>query len=219
MTNFADQLFQDLMAEHGAELASAPGPAAAVADAGRRRVTRPAWATAGTVAAAGAAAVGFTVFGGTASAYAVTDNHDGTVTVSVTKASGVDGANAKLRQMGASVVVLKATPGCPSIDTFASPNQKGGKTTLGIQVGAGGETTVTVQAQGLPKNDTMLVAFAFDGGKGQAGSVLTDRPVPSCVSLPAAPPNGAVTSTGGGQLTRNGGPDAGTSPVLDQKNG
>jgi hypothetical protein len=214
MTKFADQLFQDLMAEHGAELASASAPQAA-----RRGYKRPAWATAGTVAAAGAAAVGFTVFGSTASAYAVTDNHDGTVTVSVTKASGVDGANAKLRQMGASVVVMKATPGCPSIDTFASHDQKGGKTTLGIQVGAGGQTTVTVQAQGLPKNDTMLVAFDFDGGKGQVASVLTDRPVPSCVSLPTAPPKGAVTSTGGGQLSQSGGPDSGGAPVLDQKNG
>ena len=214
MTKFADQLFQDLMAEHGAELTSASAPEAA-----RRRYQRPAWATAGTVAAAGAAAVGFTVFGSTASAYAVTDNHDGTVTVGVTKASGVDGANAKLRQMGASVVVLKARPGCPSIDTFASHDQKGGKTTLGIQVGAGGETTVTVQAQGLPKNDTMLVAFDFDDGKGQVASVLTDRPVPSCVSLPTGPPKGAVTSTGGGQLTQNGGPDSGSSPVLEQKNG
>jgi hypothetical protein len=215
MTNFADQLFQDLMAEHGADLTSASAPAVAPA-ADRRRYTRPAWAGAGTVVAVGAAAVGFTVFGSTASAYAVTDNHDGTVTVSVTKASGVDGANAKLHQMGASVVVLKATPGCPSIDSFATHDQKGGKTTLGIQVGAGGETTVTVQAQGLPKNDTMLVAFDFDGGKGQVGSVLTDRPVPSCVSLPTAPPPGAVTGTGGGLRTDSG---SGSGPALSQQNG
>ena len=49
--------------------------------------------------------------------------------------------------------------------------------------------------------------------------MLTDRPVPSCVSLPAGPPKGAVTGTGGGQLSQNGGPDSGGSPVLDQKNG
>lgn len=213
MTTFADQLFQDLMAEHGAELTSASAPRAA-----RRRYARPACATAGTVAAAGAAAVGFAVFGGTASAYAVTDNHDGTVTVSVTKASGVDGANAKLRRLGGSVVVLKATPGCPSISSFAAPVQDAGKTTVGMR-NAGGDTTVTVQAKDLPANDTMLIAFDFDGGKGRAASVLTDRPVPSCVSLPTAPPKGAVTGTGGGQLSENGGPDSGDSPALDRKNG
>jgi len=215
MTNFADSLFEDLMEAHGAELAApAADPVAA-----RRRYTRPAWATAGTVAAAGAAAVGFTVFGSTASAYAVTDNHDGTVTVSVTKAGGIDGANAKLRQMRASVVVLKATPGCPSIESFATRGQKGGKTTVGIQNGPGGPTTVTVQAKDLPKNDTMLIAFDFDGGKGQLASVLTDRPAPSCVSLPTTPPPGAPISTGAGQLSQNGGPDSGSAPALDQKNG
>lgn len=218
MTNFADSLFEDLMEAHGAELAaSAAAPAGRAAT--RRRYTRPAWATAGTVAAAGAAAVGFTVFGSTASAYAVTDNHDGTVTVSVTKAGGIAGANAKLHQMGASVVVLKATPGCPSIESFATPNQKAGRSTVGIQNGPGGPTTVTVQAKDLPKNDTMLIAFDFDGGKGQIASVLTDRPAPSCVSLPTAPPPGAPISTGGGHLSQSGGPDSGSAPVLDQKNG
>jgi hypothetical protein len=211
MTNFADSLFEDLMAEHGAALASgAAAPAAA-----RPRYRRPAWATAGTVAAAGAAVVGFTVFGGTAAAYAVTDNHNGTVTVSVSKAGGISGANAKLHQMGASVVVLKATPGCPSIDSFASHDQNGGKTSLGLKFGPGGDDSVTVQAQGLPKNETMLVAFSFDGGTAHAASVLTDGPVPSCVSLPTTPPNGAVTGTDGGGL-QNG---SGNGPVLDQKNG
>ena len=51
------------MAEHGAELAAGPAPSPAPA---RRHYTRPAWATVGTAAA-----------------YAVTDNHNGTVNVSV----------------------------------------------------------------------------------------------------------------------------------------
>ena len=222
MTNFADHLFEDLMAEHGAELTSAAAAAAAAqapASAPRRRYTRPAWAGVGTVAAAGAAAVGFGVFGSTAAAYAVTDNHDGTVTVSVDNAGGIAGANAKLHHLGASVAVIKATPGCPSLSTFAAPNQNAGKTTLGVRVGPGGVSSVTVQGQGLPKNDTMLVVFSFDGGKGQVASVLTDRPVPTCVSLPSGPPNGAVTGTGGGQLSQTGGPDSGSVPALNQQNG
>lgn len=214
MTKFADSLFEDLMAEHGAQLASAAASSAAPA---RRRYARPAWAGAGTVAAGAAAAVGFTVFGGTASAYAVTDNHDGTVTVSVTKAEGIDGANAKLKQLGASVVVMKATPGCPSIDTYATPGAKDGQTTLGLKFGPGGDSQVTVQAQGLPKNETMLVAFSFDGAQAHAASVLTDRPVPACVSLPTDPPKGAVTGTNGSGLQNSSG--LGSGPALDQKNG
>ncbi|MEZ0113427.1 hypothetical protein ABH920_007457 [Catenulispora sp. EB89] len=219
MTSFADHLFEDLMAAHGAELSSAATSAATSASAPRRRYARPAWAGVGTVAAAGAAAVGFGVFGSTAAAYAVTDNHDGTVTVAVDNVGGISGANAKLHQLGASVVVLKATPGCPSISTFAAPNQNAGKTTLGVRVGPGGVSSVTVQGQGLPKNDTMLVVFSFDGGKGQVASVLTDRPVPTCVSLPAGPPNGAVTGTGNGRLSQTGGPDSGSVPALNQQNG
>lgn len=221
MTSFADHLFEDLMAEHGAALVAdaADAAGAATAPAGRR-YTRPAWATAGAVAAAGAAAVGFTVFGGAASAYAVTDNHDGTVTVSVTKAGGISGANAELRRLGASVVVLKATPGCPSIDSFAlaEPVPHPGLTSLGVRSGPGGGiNSVTVQAKALPKNDTMLVAVGFDGGIQHIAVVLTDRPVPACVSLPADPPRGAVTGTDGGGLRTGGG--AGGGPVLDQKNG
>jgi len=220
MTNFADSLFEDLMEAHGAELAASA--AAPSAGATRRRYTRPAWATVGTVAAAGAAAVGFTVFGSTASAYAVTDNHDGTVTVSVTKAGGIAGANAKLHQMGASVVVMKATPGCPSIQSFATPGQTGGKTRIGLQNGPSGPTTVTVQAKDLPKNDTMLIAFEFGDGKGQLASVLTAGPVPSCVSLPAAPPPGAVVSTGSGGGNGSGlhtESGSGAEPALSQQTG
>jgi hypothetical protein len=216
VNTFADHLFEDLMAEHGAALTAAPAPAPAQGPAPvRRRALRPAWAGAGTVAAGAAAAIGFTVFGGAASAYAVTDNHDGTVTVSVSKAEGIAGANAKLKQLGASVVVLRATPGCPSIDSFAAHDGNGGRTTLGLKFGPGGDSQVTVQAQGLPPNETMLVAFSFDGAKAHAASVLTDRPVPACVSLPKEPPKGAVTGTDGSGLANN----PGSGPALDQKNG
>jgi hypothetical protein len=219
MTTFADHLFEDLMAEHGAELTSAAAAAQAPAPSPHRRYTRPAWATAGTVAAAGAAAVGFSVFGTTAAAYAVTDNHDGTVTVSVSKSGGVTGANSKLHTIGADVVVLKATPGCPSITSFGAPNQNVGKTTLGMAGGPGRSTTITVQATGLPKNETMLVAFDFDHPMQRVAAVLVDDPVPTCVSLPALPPKNAVTGTGGGRLSQTGGPDSGSVPALNQQNG
>lgn len=217
MKTFADHLFEELMEQHGAALTPAPNPAPnpAVNPApARRRLTRPVWASAGTVAAAATAAVGFTAFSGTASAYAVTDNHDGTVTVKVTKPSGITGANAALHKLGSKVAVVQATPGCPSIDTFAVPDHSAGKSTIGMSGGPGRPTTITVQAQGLPKNDTMLVVFDFDQPMQRVGSALVKSPAPTCVSLPAAPKGGTVTGSGGGQDS-----GSGAAPMLDQKNG
>jgi hypothetical protein len=215
MSKFADHLYEDLMAEHGSALSTTPVPAAA--SGARRRIARPAWATAGAVAAAGATALGVTVFGGAASAYAVTDNHDGTVTVSVSKAAGIDGANTQLQRMGARVVVLQADPGCPSLQSFAAHNPGDGKVTIGMTVGSQGPGSITVQAQGLPDNETALVAFSFDGGKATAAMVPIHGPIPTCVSLPTTPPPGAVTGSGSGLQTHVGG--SGDAPALDQQKG
>src|SRR5689334_7831015 len=102
MTKFEDRLFDDLMSEHRSTLLQMERPVAA-----RRRAARPVWLTGGAVAATAATAAGFVVFGGGAgAAYAVTDNHDGTVSVAVSKPSGVDGANAALRKLGDHVAVV-----------------------------------------------------------------------------------------------------------------
>ena len=94
MTKFEDQLFGQLMAEHGHQLRAVERPAQA-----RRRVPRPVWlATGAAAAAASVTAVVMAVGSAPASAaYSVTQ-HDGTVSVSVYKASGVAGANAALQQ-------------------------------------------------------------------------------------------------------------------------
>jgi multidrug efflux pump subunit AcrA (membrane-fusion protein) len=200
MTKFADHLYESLMAEHGDALRGAAAQAQAQAHAearARRRVTRPVWASAGTVAAAAAAAVGFTVFGGTASAYAVTDNHDGTLTVKVTKPSGIAGANSELKKMGSRVAVVEAKPGCPSIDTFATPGH-GGRTDVTVQLSGGDPNAITVSASGLPADETALVVYSFDHGKGSTGMVPVKGKVPTCVSLPAVPPPGSVVTQGNG---------------------
>jgi hypothetical protein len=81
----------------------------------RVRLARPRL-LAGTIA--GAAAVGTTlalVLGAasTSPAFAVTRNHDGTVTVSIKGSSGIAGANAKLNQLGIRASVMPQAPaGC-----------------------------------------------------------------------------------------------------------
>jgi hypothetical protein len=213
MTKFADHLFETLMDEHGDALTATPAAARAESRA-RRRFARPVWASAGTVAAAVTAAVGFTVFSGTASAYAVTDHHDGTLTVKVTKPSGIAGANGELKKMGSKVAVVEAKPGCPSIESFAAPSN-GGRTEVNVRLEDGDPSSITVTASGLPADETALVAYSFDHGKAASAMVPVKGQVPTCVSLPAAPPPGSVATDGEGLKTD--GPNAGSSPLLQIK--
>jgi hypothetical protein len=191
MTKFEDQLFGQLMAEHGHQLRAAERPAPA-----RRRVRRPVWlatGAAGIVAAATAAALAL----GSAPAMAAysVSQHDGTTSVSIYNASGVDGANGTLRGMRARVVVVPVRPGCPPIGSLPRPHPAPHPSVwVGSGVGKGGHRSVSVKIKGsIPRGDTMILAFSGDPGPGHtslgAGGIITG-PVPHCVSLPSAPSGG-----------------------------
>ena len=186
MTKFEDQLFGQLMAEHGHRLRAVQRPAPA-----RRRVRRPVWlatGAAGTVAAGTAAVMALTSAPAMA-AYTVT-RHDGAVTVSVNRPSGVAGANTTLHAMGARVVVVPVRPGCPPIGSLPRPQPAPHPSVwVSARVNGHGHRTVTVKVKGgIPKGDTMLLAFSNGPGHKSlgAGGIITG-PVPRCVSLPAAP--------------------------------
>src|ERR1700761_6237054 len=146
MTKFADQLFDDLMREHGAALA-APAPK-------RRLVTRPLLLTTGVAGAAAAAVAGVLVTGGGTPAYAVTSHADGTVSLAVYQQSGIAGANTRLRTLGdEQVVVVPVKAGCPSIDSLATPatsGRPGGYIAFHLQTttSVNGAGTVNVNAHG-----------------------------------------------------------------------
>ena len=128
MTKFSDQLFTDLMHEHSATLRATQLPAAA---RGHSAVKRGAWLAGG----AGTLAVGITAAlattsGGGAAAYAVTPHADGTVTVGISKSSGIPGANASLTALGDRVVVVPVRAGCESMDALRAPASKGGDVTV-----------------------------------------------------------------------------------------
>ena len=144
MTKFADQLFDDLMREHGPTLArtSAAAPK-------RHLAARPLLLTAGAGGLAVAAAVGTLVAGGGTPAYAVTRHSDGTVTLAVYQKSGIAQANARLHQVGAGrVVVVPVEPGCPSISSLAGPEVPGGHVSHQSGVAQGGKVT-TYGTQGV----------------------------------------------------------------------
>lgn len=199
MTKFADELFRDLIREHGPALQRVQPPAAP-----RRRVTaHPAWLGAGAAGLAAATAASVAILGGDPAyaAYTVTPHANGTVTVSVSRPAGVAGANAALHKIGARVVVVPVHAGCPSLSSLPHPTPA---PHLSIAVAAGkrddGHRSVTVRIgkPGIPPNDTMLLAFStgWHGGGVGAGGLITGKP-PRCLSLPP-PPTGRGLVTGSG---------------------
>jgi hypothetical protein len=193
MTKFADQLYADLMREHGSALAHTRPPAAS-----RRHIaSRPALLAAGAGGLAVAASVGALVAGGGAPAYALTTNPGGTVTLAVYQEPGIAQANAKLQQLGDNVVVVPVEPGCPSISSLPAPAVlPDGQISVGGSVSRDG--SVTVNAHGVPAGDIIVVGMEVTAQGshvgGQSAARLTSPPAPSCVSLPAMPTNGGPGS-------------------------
>jgi len=99
MGNFEDQLWTELANAHGDELAGATRPPA------RRNRGRPLAMTAGAFGAVGIATTVSLALTATTStpAYAVTRNHDGTVSVTIHDMIGITGANAELEKLGAPI--------------------------------------------------------------------------------------------------------------------
>ena len=217
MAKFSDQLFADLMSEHGAALADT-GPLTAP---GRR--ARPVRRAALLAGGAGTLAVGLTAgltaFGGGASpAYAVTRHADGTLTVAVWRRAGIPDANRVLRSLDARVVIVPEGAGCPSIRSLPAPlvNIKG-QTLSSLDIN---KESATVNAKGIPAGDVMVLAVSSHGQAVQVSAALTRPPAPSCVSVPPPQPgNGNRTAhdkNGSGSPARNGG---GSGDAVPGKNG
>jgi hypothetical protein len=197
MTKFEDRLYGQLMTEHGHQLHAAERPAPA-----RHRVRRPVWLATGAagVAAAAAAVLALGSAAPALAAYSVTQ-HNGNVSVSVYRASGVAGANAALHRIGARVVVVPVHPGCPPMGSLPRPHPAPHPS---VQVGSGVRdghryVKVVIGKPGIPRGDTMILAFFGNDRPGQtsggAGGIITG-PVPRCVSLPSAPSPHAGGSSG-----------------------
>jgi hypothetical protein len=223
MTKFADQLLDDLMREHGPALAHARPPEARPrhAAAGRKLLV----AGAGGVAVA--ATAGVLVAGGGTAAYAVTTHPNGTITLAVTRPSGISGANGALHKLGDRVVVVPVEPGCPSLGSLRPPAVKlNGHPSVQTTVGISG--SVTVNAKGIPAGDILVVGVETTTTGTTHSSIgagrLTSPPAPSCISLPAPPappaPGGSGRAHGGsgGSGTVNRVSGGGSRPSLSSSN-
>jgi hypothetical protein len=199
MTNFEDQLFSDLMTEHGAELRQLPPPgrgaAAGLAHARWRAARRPAWLATGAAGLAAAISVAVTTLGGAApasAAYAVSRGADGAVHVSVSRSSGVTEANAALRRMRVRISTVPVRAGCPALSSLPRPRLTHPPAVI-ISIGAssrpGGHRSisVTVGSARIPADATMVLAFTTHGRTLLGADRWITGPVPACVSLPKAP--------------------------------
>jgi hypothetical protein len=204
MTKFADQLFDDLMREHGSALSGTRPPASRGPIATRRALLAVGGGGVAVAAAAGVlvatAGVGSSGSGGQAAAgktpaYAVTSNPNGTVTLAVYRKDGIAGANAKLHELGdRQVYVVPVGAGCPSLSSLPAPAQPLNGKHLSVQssvtVGASPGGSVTVNAKGIPAGDILVVAVETTKTGNTTTSLgagkLTTAPAPSCVSLPSS---------------------------------
>ena len=225
MTRFADELFDDLMREHGSTLAHTTVPTAPKRHPG----ARPAIMAAGAGGLAVAATVGsLLATGGGTPAYAVTTHPDGTVTLDVYQQSGIAGINAQLHQLGDDrVVVVPVGSDCPSINSLPRPAVQAQQ--ISVRASSSGDGAVSVDAHGIPAGDILVLGWAATGrgqfsmsqsmtstsghasasGKASGGSHqpataaeaatagrLTSGPAPSCVSIPPLPPRGGRSAGG-----------------------
>jgi hypothetical protein len=187
MTKFEDQLYADLIHQHGQDLAGI-----ALTAAPRRHITpRRVLVATGAGGAAVATAVGALVASGGTPAYALSTHPDGTVTLAVYQSAGIAAANAKFHELGDNVVVVPAEAGCPSLNSLPAPAVK---PTGPISVSGSGSSSgsITVDAHGVPAGDIIVVGVDTSGQRVSVAGTLTSPPAPSCVSLP-----GQASGSGG----------------------
>ncbi|MFI6096598.1 hypothetical protein ACIA8G_13640 [Lentzea sp. NPDC051213] len=107
MSRFEDNLWAELERDH------APALRQSVATRRRRSTARWLSAAAGVAVLGGATVVGLTYFGGTPPAYAVVDNPDGSVTLTLRDLTRFEEATERLREHGIFVVVVPLRKDCP----------------------------------------------------------------------------------------------------------
>jgi hypothetical protein len=195
MTKFADQLYTDLLHEHGPALDGIKPPAASTRHLTSRRVVLAASAGGLTVAATAGALVAVS---GTP-AYALTTHPNGSVSLAVYRTAGIAQANAQLHQLGDRVVVVPVGPGCRPISSLRAPAVPA-HGPISVQGTSSSDGSVTVQAKGIPAGDILVVGTeASTHGKTrltETASKLTSDPAPSCVSLPGPGHPGSGSQSG-----------------------
>lgn len=193
MGKFEDQLWADLLTEHGDDLAAAHRPVR------RHDRGRPVALTAGAFGVIGiVTALGLTLTATTSPpAYAVTENGDGSVSVAIHDIRGVAPANRELERLGVRARALPVTERCVGVP-HPGPKPPPAPSSLGVRVQ--GTAEVTFQPNAIPAGDTLLLGAVVLPNDGMALRIgLTYGQAPDCFRLGGVPgpaaPRGSVVPT------------------------
>lgn len=174
MSSFEDGLWQNLMQQHGQELAAGNR----IRPKQRRRPLVAAAALA--VVGAGAVGVATGMLDGTP-AYAVTEHPNGTVTVSLKEIAAADQTNAELRRRNIPIRVVPYTPDCANTKSF-TVDMSAPETANGDSKGA---TGITIDTTTVPPGDyTVITALSDEHGEIAlmiSGGQPAKGDVPSCL--------------------------------------
>lgn len=206
---FEDHLWQELVREHGHELAAPHARAP--------HLLRPSLAASGLGAAGVATALTVLMSAaGAPPAFAVTKNRDGTVTVTIREPSGIKGTNAALRDLGIRALVAATAPsGCASGSGVVTQHHATGVT---------GAATWTFRPAVVTSKHWLVLAARSGAGSTNAttggSSYLCPNTVVHDVSGPSGPsgPNTVVHDLGsaGGPSGVSGSGGAGDQGVRRQ---
>ncbi|HEX4223307.1 MAG TPA: hypothetical protein VHZ97_13150 [Pseudonocardiaceae bacterium] len=175
MNKFEDRLIGDLMEQHGPALAQLRRP-----EPSKRR-HRPLWLSGAAAVVIGAAiATSVTLAGGGGTpAYALTQNPNGTVTLTLSDMTGIIGANAELRKLGLPVLVVPFGQHCPDEAPFdighGNLTFERGQFTFSLTVIPAGDTLVVAAqpvtiTQGVPmppKGGLRVIEMSVQLAKGR----------------------------------------------------
>lgn len=195
MAKFEDQLFEDLMRNHGSALDAVPDRVAT----GRRGVGRTLGIGGTVLGAAGVIALtGTLLTGGAPAAYAVTREADGSVRVSISDITGVTGANEELRRLGVRAVAVPMRDGCVDLSELPVDTDSHGSGVTSVQSVDGGDGgSMTFDADAIPEGDTLLLAATQSATSVSLAAALITGPAPECVSAPRPREDGPVDSRPG----------------------
>ncbi len=212
MSEFEDNLWRDVVREHGDDLAQTPWPPP------HRRRPRPGLLAGTTVVAVAAVAVLALVLGGTntSPAYAVNTNHDGSITLTINRLNGIHGANVKLSSLGVRAVAVQVPAACRAALAAArfDPRQIPVGKTLVIAAWRAGHSVRLSSARlsqaGAPACLPGKAWTAIHGSPPVAGvaapcKVSGPVPAPLAAPVPTGTPTGTGTGTGTSTATTESG--------------